>query len=427
MRILITGASGFIGSALVERLLRAGHILRLAVRRPEHALQRWPGVEAFAIDFTQALHADAWDRALDHVDAVINTVGIIRETRGQPFQTVHVEAPTALFASAARCGVERVVQVSALGADAAAKSAYHLSKRAADEALMRLHGHAAIVQPSLVFGADGASARQFVRLAALAVTPLPGEGNQRMQPIHIDDLCDGLAALLVRPRMPACVAAVGPRCLSLRDYLQALRTLLGAGRARWLPLPMVVMRQLARLGNRWSRVPVDGDRLAMLERGNCADAAGITALLGRAPRDPRQFITPEEAPQLLRLARIDIGLTVLRWSIAAVWIASGIVSLGVWPIEDSLAMLSRCGLHGTTALAALYGAAALDIGFGIGTLLLRLPLRKRLYEAQIILVAAYTVVIGMFLPELLIHPFAPIVKNLPMLAALMLLRSSERP
>ncbi|RYD14297.1 MAG: NAD-dependent epimerase/dehydratase family protein [Lysobacteraceae bacterium] len=426
MLILVTGATGFIGSALVERLQHGGHALRVAVRDPAAALARWPGIDARAVDFASATRPDAWRPLLEGVGAVVNTVGIIREARGQTFRNLHVEAPVALFDAASAAGVERFIQVSALGADAGAVSAYHRSKREADEALASRHSHAVIVQPSLVFGAGGQSARLFLRMAAAPVQMLPGQGRQRVQPIHVDDLCDAIAGLIEVDRMPPRIAAVGPQCLELRQYLSLLRAALGAGRAWQLRVPVSLMRVIARIGDRFARMPIDSERLAMLERGNCADAGPIIALLGRSPRAASAFIPRPEAERLLREQRVQFATTWLRWSLALVWIVSGVVSLGLWPIEQSLAMLARVGLHGSLASVALYGAAALDIAFGIGTLVLAGAPLRRLYEAQMVLIAGYTLLIGMFLPELLLHPFAPIVKNLPMLAALVLLRWSER-
>jgi uncharacterized protein YbjT (DUF2867 family) len=410
---------------LVSRLQQDNHDLRLVVRRPDIATARWPGIEIFKIDFAGAVEASTWDESLEGIHAVINAVGIITESRGHRFESLHVATPIALFSAATRLGVERVIQISALGADTEAASAYHLSKYKADESLLALHHHAAIVQPSLVFGSAGASARQFVRWAALPIIPVPDKG--RLQPIHIDDLCDCVAKLLLIPRMPQRIAAVGPRCLTVREYLEALRLSLGAGRARMISIPMTIVRIVARIIGSMPNPPLDRHRLAMLERGNCANAGPISALLGKAPRPASGFIPPVQAPALLRSANIELGLVTLRASVAVVWFASGIVSLGLWPVEDSLALLARCGLTGETALIALYGAAALDIGFGAGTLLLSGRFLKRLYETQAMLVVGYTLAIGLFLPEFLLHPFAPIVKNLPILAALILLHRSERP
>ena len=85
-------------------------------------------------------------------------------------------------------------------------------------------------------------------------------------------------------------------------------------------------------------------------------------------------------------------------------------------------MLERVGLTGAFATAALYGAALFDIALGFATLL---KPRRLLWKVQIALILAYTAIITVFLPELWLHPFGPVVKNLPMLAALVLLHELD--
>src|SRR5690554_2861348 len=114
MRILLTGASGFIGRRLAAELSHAGHQVICAVRRPTASLP--PSVSHVCIDFNQAVRANDWAAALEGVDVVVNTVGIFRETPGQSFDTIHRAAPAALFEAAAATGVKHVVQLSALGA-----------------------------------------------------------------------------------------------------------------------------------------------------------------------------------------------------------------------------------------------------------------------------------------------------------------------
>ena len=100
---------------------------------------------------------------------------------------------------------------------------------------------------------------------------------------------------------------------------------------------------------------------------------------------------------------------------------TGIVSLGLYPVDDSLALLARVGLHGALAQVALYGAAGLDLLFGVLTLALAARHRAGLWLAQLLLIGGYTVLITVFLPEYWLHPYGPISKNLPVMAAIALL------
>jgi uncharacterized membrane protein YphA (DoxX/SURF4 family) len=116
-------------------------------------------------------------------------------------------------------------------------------------------------------------------------------------------------------------------------------------------------------------------------------------------------------------------LPLLRVSLAAVWLTAGVVSFGLYPVSDSMALLARTGLTGPAASIALYGAATLDIVMGLATLFAP---RRGLWLAQIGLIAAYTAIITIFLPEQWLHPYGPVVKNLPILAALAMLHQLDR-
>ena len=102
---------------------------------------------------------------------------------------------------------------------------------------------------------------------------------------------------------------------------------------------------------------------------------------------------------------------------------AGLLSLGIYPQEESLAMLAQVGLHGTAAVTVLYGAALLDCAFGIATLLL--PSRI-LWRAQMVLILGYTIIITLFLPGYWLHPFGPVLKNIPILVLLLVLDASEQ-
>jgi uncharacterized protein YbjT (DUF2867 family) len=137
MRILLTGASGFIGKHLLRALLAEGHELVCAVRRVKESGE--PGLSFIHADFTDDTDKSVWLARLSGIDAVINTVGIFRENGAQTFDKLHVQTPRALFAACAEShDVHMIVQLSALGADAQANSAYHLSKKAADDYLASL-------------------------------------------------------------------------------------------------------------------------------------------------------------------------------------------------------------------------------------------------------------------------------------------------
>lgn len=422
MRILLTGASGFIGQHLLRALLADGHQVVCAVRKPGNAGD--PRVTYVHADFANDTDKSAWLARLSGIDAVINAVGIFKESGAQTFDRLHSDTPRALFAACAEAGhVRAVIQLSALGADEGAQTRYHFSKKAADDYLASLPVPACIVQPSLVYGPRGASARVFKALASMPFTLRFGSAPQLVQPIHVDDLVAAIAALLRQPLAPGArrVPLVGPRALPFTDYLGALRSAMGIGRLRVLALPGGLARLLAGLGRVLPGGLLDPDALSMLDRGNTADVAATTALLGHPPRGIDRFVTE---PELERTrARLDWLLPILRYSIAFVWIATAIVSAGLYPPELSYELLARTGIPEALRPLMLYGAAGFDLALGLGILFLRR--RRWLWLAQLGLIGFYTVVIAFRLPEFLLHPYGPLTKNLPMLAAIWLLYTME--
>ena len=428
MRVLLTGATGFIGRHLLDALLDHGHQVVCAVRRPG-AIAR-DGVIELAADFTRDHDSAQWLPRLQGVDAVINAVGIIREDGAQTFDAIHHRAPVALFAACAQAGIGRVIQISANGADQQAASRYHLSKKKADDMLAALPSplSSAIVQPSVVYGADGTSAALFTTLASLPLTGLPGGGKQQLQPVHIDDVVQlvmrllesGMQGLAADKR----IAAVGPVPMTFKGFLAELARAMQLRQGIVLPVPMPLVRLGARFAGMIPGSLLDPETLGMLERGNTADPGALTALLGRPPKPVFDFIAASERKSVRWQAQFNWLLPMLRITIALVWILTGIVSLGLYPVAQSYDLLARVGIDTAIAPVVLYGAAIMNLAIGIALLLVRR--RTWLWLLQIVLIVGYTAIITWKLPEFWLHPFAPMLKNLPLLAAIVLLMELER-
>ncbi|WP_304010434.1 SDR family oxidoreductase [Methyloversatilis discipulorum] len=425
--MLMTGSSGFIGAAVMARLIARGHRLRCTTRGGGGADA--DGVEFVRLDLQDALTHEMWQRHLDDIDVVINCAGIFEERDGQTFSVVHERAPKALFEASARARVRRVVQLSALGADDQAVSAFHLSKRAADTHLAALPVASHILYPSLVYGQAGDSAALFRRLAALPVLMLPGGGRQQVQPVHLDDVAEAVVCA-AEADSGGCrrVALVGPRAVTVAGLLASLRRGMGFRRPAFVgALPTWLERPAVALGARLTGFPLGADALSMLDRGSTADPAPFIALLGHPPRSVESFVSPSERSAERALALLHWLLLLLRLSIAALWIWTAVVSLGVYPVDASLALLARVGAEGLFAHLLLYGAAASDLALGVLTLTLPAAMRRPLWATQIALIVFYSVVITVALPEFWLHPFGPLSKNLPLLASLVLLLLIDTP
>lgn len=279
MNILLTGASGFVGSHILAALSAAGHQTTLLSRRQGG-------------DFCKMQTCDDWLPQLNQIDAVINTVGIIAESGTQCFDSLHTQAPIALFQACAQAGVHRVIQLSALGADATAFSAYHLSKRAADDYLRQLELDWFVLRPSLIYGKGGKSAAAFMRLARLPMIPVIGRGQQRLQPVHISDLVATVLQCLSTSQTRQTLDIVGPQILTFAEWLQRMRIAQGRPQARLLHIPTAAAMVLCQLGRHCNAL-LQPDNLRMLERGSTADVQPLVRFLGRLPLAPesRLFFT----------------------------------------------------------------------------------------------------------------------------------------
>lgn len=424
MRILLTGASGFIGRAVAQALRERGHAVVRVLRHPP------PGADdVVQADFAGVPRRSWWLARLVGIDAVVNTVGILREQGGQTFGALHTEAPIELFHACAAGGVRTVIQVSALGADGNARSGYHRSKKAADDVLRSLPLAGAIVQPSLVYGPGGSSAALFNKLAVAPVLPFPQAGRMPVQPVHVDDVVQGIVRLVEEPPLSvATLAFASAQPLALRDYLGELRAALGETRRQWvLTMPTALFRAGAAAAGQVPGSMLDADTADMLLAGNATAHNALPELLGREPRPPRAFVSGGEREAQRRSAVIDLWHPVLRGALALLWLWTAAVSFGLYPVQDSYALLARVGLHGAVATLALYGAAALDLVLGVLTLAAPVAWRRWVWLAQLALIAGYTLLVTAFLPEYWLHPYGPISKNLPIVALIVLLWALEPP
>lgn len=424
MNILLTGANGFIGQHLYQQLTRAGYCVTAAVRDPDRFTLQFPGCRAAPVDYNHSLQVSDWLPMLADMDIVINAVGIIKESAGQTFETLHHLSPVALFDACEQASVKKVIQISALGSDQFAASRYHKSKALADLHLKQTDLSWVIFRPSIVFGPGANSSELLQALATLPLTPVIESGSQLIQPIHIDDLTRAVLRSIEDPTIcQTAIDAVGPHPITFRDYLQCQRSWLGLGEIRTLSFSQAQIQPFMKLADRLDLGPVSQETIAMLIRGNTAPATPFSELFG---------FTPESVPaglnkQPARAAdRWYSGLFFFPWllhcSIALVWIITGLCSLGLYPVSMSFEILREAGINGPVASISLFGGGILDLCLGLAMLNQRY-LRAAL-KCQLLITFIYTLIISLLLPELWLHPFGPVTKNLPLFvttAALLIL------
>ena len=429
MRILLTGATGFIGRHVAGRLIAAGHEVVCCVRNEERAARMFPGQRTIACDFNSDTRPDMWSPRLADVDAVVNCAGILQARRGQSIEAVHKAAPAALFEACRDRGVRRVIQISALGADAGAGTAYAETKHAADAHLQGLDLDWTILKPSLVYSCAGSygGTSLFRALAALPFAiPVVGDGTQVFQPIHMDDLAEGVLRLLETPQPPPkVIVASGPQALHLAEILVALRRWLGLAAAPILHVPVQLVELIARLAQRLGAPgPINTTALRMLAYGNTADPDDFIAATGIEPRPFALALSAQPAHVQDRWhARLYFLRPLLRLVIALFWIASGLVALAPGAIDRATPLLQAAGVPDGRFGLALAAGALIDVILG-GLLLIRW--RVLLVGClQLLVTAGYLTWLTIADPGLWMHPLGPLIKTLPLMVATLVMMAVE--
>ena len=235
-RVVIVGGSGFIGSAIANRLCEAGVTVLIPTRRRSRA------GHVLLLPNAEVVEADVHDpaalaRLFEDADAVINTVGVLHSRPGTPFgpdfARAHVELPQKIVTACRAAGVPRLVHISALGASADGPSEYQRSKAAGEHAIEAAGPDIAwtILRPSVVFGRGDSFLNLFADLARMfPVLPLTG-AKCRFQPVYVEDVAEAVYQSLVRPEAAGqTFELAGPTVYTLRQLVEYVSALVGKPR-----------------------------------------------------------------------------------------------------------------------------------------------------------------------------------------------------
>jgi uncharacterized protein YbjT (DUF2867 family) len=418
MRVLVLGADGFIGRHISGALEAAGHQVVRGGRRP--AVSSLPAIDC---DFSSDLDPQVWVGRLSNIDAVVNSVGILRESAGNCFEQIHVAGPKALFDGCVIAGVRRVIQISALGSPSVGK--YLASKHRGDAELTELDLDWTIVRPSLVYSVNGSYGGTSL-LRAMAALPgvicVPESGEQRIQPIRAEDLGVMVSALVEGGGRGQIIAAVGPEPLTLLEYLQTVRRWLGFPTAVVVHIPRWLSNLVARLGEYFSDGPLGITMWRMLQAGNVGSlesALQMAALSGVAPLSVSKAF--EGSPSYVQdrwHARLYFVSPVLRIALAIVWIGSGITGF-LTPFSVGQSLLASAGISSDAAVLLISGSSTIDLVLGVLALV---AWRVNLVAILMcICLLIYTFCISALLPSAWLDPFGGLLKNLALIPAVLVM------
>jgi uncharacterized protein YbjT (DUF2867 family) len=415
--VLVVGGGGFIGGYLVAALRRHGWRVVLTVR-PRDRLRD----DERAGDLQKMLRAEDWKPLLEGVDAVVNAAGILREEKGQTFEAIHVTAPLALAQACMASGVPRFVQVSALGLPE--DGPFIASKHRFDAQLDTLPLSCVVLRPSVVYSVTGSYGGTSL-LRALAGFPglqwLPGDGRWQVQPLAAEDLGE-LVARAVVGTMTGTYEVGGPAPLSLRDYQRQWRHWLRIPGQRVAAVPEACVSLAVSVMERLGRGPVGRTMWRMLQRGNitAADAGDrLQADFGMRPRALPEAL--QQAPSQVQdrwQAQLYFLAPALRWAVVALWLVSAFAGFAT-PAAEILRMSAGTSLEALdpVLLARVGGAADLMLGLWLAS-----GWRPRTaVSAMLLLLSAYTLVLGTAVPAVWWDPLGGLAKNVVLLPALAVL------
>ncbi len=419
MKILLTGATGFIGSHLLNRLLNDGHELVACVRDPDAKQKLMPSIQWLPCDFSRDVTAESWLPRLDGVDLAINAVGIIKAYGEQTFENVQSKAPIALFSACEQKNI-KVIQVSALGADLEGQPEFLETKRQADNFLQGLSIDSIIVYPSLVIGRGGTSTATFNTVSASPITPLLGEGDQKVQPIHIDDVAGAISHMIQHwPGGKQSHQLVGPETLTTAEMYKTIRGWLGLGRPRFFKIPLGMVRSMARRGDKNSGSMLNSDSLRMLLEARTPEAT-YNAYQAKPLRESLA-LNPAQFSDRMG-AHVAYTRPLILWSLIFIWLFTGITS-AFFDMESSYEFMATGGTTGLKATIAIYAGSVFDFTLGVAMIM---GYRMRLVlSSQITLMLVYMVLISFIDPAQWLLPFGPITKNFTLLAATFFLFVTE--
>jgi uncharacterized protein YbjT (DUF2867 family) len=287
----VFGGAGFIGRQVVQRLARLEYVVRVVGRNPEAARPLMTqGLVGQIVPLAADLRQDAAiARAVEEADLVVNLVGILAESKPGDFRRLQGELPGRIGEAAARAnggaGVRRLVQLSAIGADASSPSEYARSKAAGEVAVRAAFPRAVILRPSIVFGPDDKFFNRFAGMARMLPFMPVVCGDTRFQPVYVGDVAAAVMAGLTREGVEGRTYELGgPRVATFRELMAMVLDMTNR-RKRLVEIPDGLVRLQARLGEHLPGKPLTRDQLAQLRRDNVvAEGADGLAALGIEPQ-----------------------------------------------------------------------------------------------------------------------------------------------
>ncbi|MBN2414096.1 complex I NDUFA9 subunit family protein [candidate division KSB1 bacterium] len=276
MKIFLTGATGFVGSHILKRLVNEGHFVYCLARKSgTDNIMNHKQVRAVTGDVTKP---ETLEKRLSGCDAVIHLVAVIKEKKNKniTFERLNYLSTKNMLESAVRQGVKRFIYMSALGADVNGETPYFRTKGRAEIAVIQSGLLYTIFRPSFIFGpGDGVYSMlaNVIRKSPFGLFPVFGSGDYLHQPVSVYNVSDAFVSCIQNPKTINKIYEIGgPKPLSYNEQLQILGKTVGK-KIRKVNIPLFLAKPVVKIAGTFPFSPIDADRLKMLVKNNVTDNA----------------------------------------------------------------------------------------------------------------------------------------------------------
>lgn len=266
--IFLTGATGFVGTYVLEKLTASGFNVKALIRNKNKIKKYYNNCEYITGD---VLNTNTFEQSLDGIDVIVNLIGIIREikSRGITFDKLHVEATKNLLMMADKYGIKRFIQMSANGVSDNSKIKYYHTKYVAEELVRKSNTTYTIFRPSIIFGkGDG-----FITMLAKKMKILPffinfGKGNFPFQVISVDDVATYFAeSINNEATFNKTFCLCGDEIYTFKEIISLIQNEMQLKRMI-IPVPVNLIKIITTLLGNLDSFPMTSDQLQMLLEGN---------------------------------------------------------------------------------------------------------------------------------------------------------------
>ncbi len=277
--VTVFGGTGFLGRNLVNRLLRRGYRVRVAVRNPRLDLFQDTDNRLEQVQ-SDVRNAQSVADAIKDADGVVNAVGLYIESQSATFEAVHVVGAQNIAQQSVIYGV-KLVHISGIGTDAESPSTYIRARAVGEQRVREAAPQAVILRPSVLFGRNDAFLRALSALVRmLPVIPLFGDGSTRLQPVYVKDVAKAAECIFCSNELGANIYELGgAQILTYKDLLSTIARHLNRKRLM-LPIPFAIWELLAALTSVLPNPPLTRDQIELMRHDNIVDpdVAGFAEL-----------------------------------------------------------------------------------------------------------------------------------------------------